>query len=82
MLLYKYVAHNSTTGETVKATVEAQNETEAAKVLRKQGLIPIDIKLNNTAGTKILGKYFDRIKTKDRILFSRQLSTLINAGLP
>ena len=83
MLLYQYVAHDSKTGDKVKATVEAQNETEAAKVLQKQGLVPIDIKLvHSNAGSRVLGKYFDRIRTKDRILFSRQLSTLINAGLP
>src|SRR5690606_36731765 len=27
-------------------------------------------------------KFFNRISTKEKILFSRQLSTLINAGLP
>lgn len=35
-----------------------------------------------TGGNKGLGRVFKRIKTKDKILFSRQLSTLINAGLP
>jgi len=35
----------------------------------------------NSSGS-VINKYKNRVKTKDKILFSRQLSTLINAGLP
>jgi type IV pilus assembly protein PilC len=82
MFLYQYTARNATSGESVKSTVEAENENEAAKLLQKQGLVPIDIKLDRGSNLGVLGKYFNRVRTKDRILFSRQLSTLINAGLP
>jgi type II secretory pathway component PulF len=41
MLLYQYVAHNPTlTGEKIKATVEAENETEAAKAITETGASP------------------------------------------
>jgi type IV pilus assembly protein PilC len=82
MLLYQYTAHNPVNGEKVKATVKADNENEAAKLLQKQGLVPIDIKLDSSSKPGSLDHYFKRVSTKDRILFSRQLSTLINAGLP
>src|SRR4051812_10557127 len=79
MLTYTYEARNATTGEKVKAQVQADNEAAASKLVQGQGLTPISIKLDKT------GRDFgmlNRIKTKDKVLFSRQLSTLINAGLP
>src|ERR1035438_8576141 len=80
MLTFAYVAHNPSTGEKVKAQVEAEDENAAASLIRKQGLTPIDIKsLNSTTG---FGKYLNKVKTKDKILFSRQLATLLGAGLP
>jgi type IV pilus assembly protein PilC len=82
MLLYQYIAHNPTNGEKIKSTVEAENENEAAKAIQKQGLVPVDIKLDRTSKPGALGKYLKHVRPKDRVLFSRQLSTLINAGLP
>jgi type IV pilus assembly protein PilC len=78
MLTFTYQAQNTKTGKKIKGLVQANNEKEATKLVQKQGLIPITIqeKTNN----KLFGG--TRIKTKDKILFSRQLATLINAGLP
>lgn len=81
MLMYKYVARDTATGQKIKAEVQADNEQAAAKLLSNQGLAPLEIKLSDSSATG-LGKFFNKIKTKDKILFSRQLSTLINAGLP
>lgn len=78
MLTFSYEAKNSSTGEKVKAQVQADNEQAAAKLIKEQGLTPLTIKLEKAGGTK----RFQRIKTKDKVLLSRQLSTLINAGLP
>jgi type IV pilus assembly protein PilC len=79
MLTYRYEARNAKTGEKVKAQVQADNEQSAAKLITEQGLSPVSIKLEKQ-GSGI--NFFKRIKTKDKVLFSRQLSTLINAGLP
>lgn len=78
MLTYKYYARNPATGETVKAAVQADNEQAAAKLIREQGFTPVTIEL--AKGSK--GGRMSRVKTKDKVLFSRQLATLINAGLP
>lgn len=78
MLTYSYEAKNSKTGEVVKAQVQADDERSAAKLIKDSGLVPLKIKLEK-AGS---GRSVRRIKTKDKVLFSRQLSTLINAGLP
>lgn len=79
MLTFSYEARNAKTGQKVKAQVQADNEEAATKLIREQGLTPIDIKLDKDSGG---GFSLKRIKTKDKVLFSRQLSTLINAGLP
>ncbi len=80
MLIFEYVAKNATTGEKIKSEVQAESEAAASKLIRQEGLSPISIKAKETSGGLI--KIFGRIKSKDKVLFSRQLSTLINAGLP
>ena len=83
MLNFKYEARNPTTGEKVKAEVQADSEAAAIKLIRSSGLAPLDI-VNTDAGSlkNPLNKFVKKVKTKDKILFTRQLSTLINAGLP
>jgi type IV pilus assembly protein PilC len=73
MLTFTYEAKNAQTGQKVRAKVEADNEQAAAKLIRQQGLTPIQIKIEKSG----LSSHFAR-----KVLFSRQLSTLINAGLP
>jgi len=79
VLTFNYEAKNAKTGEKVKAQVQADNEQAAAKLIREQGLTPLNIKPERSGS---FGPFHRRIKTKDKVLFSRQLSTLINAGLP
>ncbi len=78
MLTYKYVAHNAATGQKVHATVQADSERAAARLINEQGLSPLSITVEKSGE----GGRLSRIRTKDKILFARQLSTLINAGLP
>ncbi len=82
MLSYKYTARDPATGQYVKSTVQAENETAAAQLVRKEGMVPVDIALADKPKPGILGKFGNKVKIKDKVLFSRQLSTLINAGLP
>lgn len=81
MLTFRYTARDPSTGQDIKAEVQAEDEQSASKLIRREGLVPIDITLAERATTGLRGK-FNRIKTKDKVLFSRQLATLINAGLP
>jgi type IV pilus assembly protein PilC len=81
MLTYHYIARNPATGKRVKADVQAQNEQAAAKLINKEGYVPIEISLGTSSAAKVLDR-LNRIPAKDKVLFSRQLSTLINAGLP
>ena len=73
---YTFIARNASTGQKVSSTVQAENEKAAAQIIQEQGLSPLKIKAVKEGG---FGK---KVKGKDKILFARQLSTLINAGLP
>lgn len=81
MLTFEYTAKNASTGEEVKSIVQADSEASASKALSQQGLTPLKIKAK-AESKGFLDKYINRVKVKDKVLFSRQLSTLINAGLP
>ncbi len=78
MLTYKYKAKNTKTGETVSAEVQADNEQSAIKLVQDQGLTTISMELAKSNSMH----HSRKIKAKEKVLFSRQLSTLINAGLP
>ncbi len=81
MLTYNYEARDPATGRKIKAEVQADSEQAAAKIIHDQGFSPIDISLSG-GGQAGLSGFLHKVKMKDRILFSRQLSTLVNAGLP
>ncbi|NDC95535.1 type II secretion system F family protein [bacterium] len=81
MLTYTYTARDTATGQKVKAEVQAESEQAAARLIQKEGLAPLEIKAKDIEGTGFK-RFFNKVKTKDRVIFARQLSTLINAGLP
>ena len=77
MITFNYTAKNSD-GELVRGQIEAQNESAAAKVLTDKKLYPIEISLRQDSGFAIL----NRVSLKDKVLFTRQLSATLSAGLP
>src|ERR687898_1033152 len=80
MALYAYKALDKQ-GEIVEDKWEGSGEMAVAQELRQQGLLVIDVKEQTVAQKDILAP-FKRIKLADLVVFSRQLSTMINAGLP
>lgn len=81
MLDFNYTAKDTSSNKVVKSTVKADSEKSAAKLLIAQGLMPLDI-VEQTQSGNFLSKLANKVPGKARIVFSRQLSTLINAGLP
>lgn len=81
MLTFVYTARDTSTNKVVHSTVQAESERAAAKLLMGQGIIPLEI-VEQGKKSNVLAKFTNRIRAKDRIIFTRQLATLINAGLP
>ncbi|MCM8813948.1 MAG: type II secretion system F family protein [Candidatus Omnitrophica bacterium] len=85
MPIFKYSAKNDQ-GQTVTETIEARDESVALDMLRAQNLIIINIseekratKAAQSRGAKVQGK---TVKPEELVLFSRQLATMVNAGIP
>lgn len=81
MLTFDYTARDTTTNKVIHSTVQAESERAAAKVLMAQGIVPLEI-IEQTKKSNILTRLANRVSSKDKVIFSRQLATLINAGLP
>lgn len=81
MISFAYTARDPKTGKKFSAEVQADNEQAAAKLIRAEGLAPIEIRARVVSDSP-LNRILHRIGSKDKIIFSRELSTLINAGVP
>ena len=77
---FDYKAKDKETGKILKGSIQADSERTAGKLLIEQGYIPESVVEEGTNDPFI--KITKRVKNKDRITFTRQLATLIGAGLP
>ena len=77
---HKYVARDPKTGKKVEGVIQAADERAVSAYVKSQGLALIEVSVSGSDG--ILGKFNSRVSSKDKVVFSRQLSTLIDAGLP
>lgn len=81
MRKFNYQARDKSSNEIVSSMVQADSETAAAKLLIEQGLMPLNISEIDEDGS-LFAKIANRVTEKDKIVFLRQLATLIGAGLP
>ena len=80
MSLYKYTSKDRK-GLTVSGTLQAASELEVADILHKKELVVVSIGISEDNFNK--AKHSDKkIKLDDLVIFSRQLATMINAGIP
>jgi type IV pilus assembly protein PilC len=79
MAEFTYTAVNSS-GKHVSGTITAANREEAVKNLRDQGGHPLTVE---AVGKKAINLSFkkSKVKSKDLVIFTRQLSTMISAGV-
>lgn len=77
---YSYKARDTSTGKIVRGTIQGNTEAAAGRALMAQGLVPLgDLKV---AGEGPLSNMGTRVSSKDLVVFTRQLATMLNAGLP
>ncbi len=69
-------------GASVTGEVEAMTVNAAAKLVRQKGLVVINISQAREGLFSLIKKIRYRVTTRDITTFTRQLSTMITAGLP
>lgn len=78
---FRYQAKNQE-GKTIKGIVEANNIKGAVVILRANGLVVIDLKLIQRGVFSNALSAIQKVSQNDVVNFTRQLATMINAGLP
>ncbi len=80
---FEYAIRNKD-GKIVKGRIEAQNEAAVAQRLRQMGAAPLSISEVATGGLNAeinIPGFGEKVTPKDLAVASRQLATMINAGL-
>lgn len=75
---FKYIAKD-TSGKTLMGNVEFESKMLLIDSLRQKGLVIISIEETKAKGKSFRSK---RIKLDDLVIFSRQLATMVNSGIP
>jgi len=78
MSAYLYVA-KLPDGRTIHGSLEAASERSVVEGLHKKGLIILEVK---AAPRHAQGLFGARVKLDDLAIFSRQMATLVDAGIP
>jgi len=86
MPVYEYKALDSA-GKDVKGIIDAESEAQARTKLRSAGKYPVTIKRSKgraKEGGRKGGsiRLFERVRTEEVLVFTRQLATLVGAGIP
>ncbi|OGY45019.1 MAG: hypothetical protein A2744_02750 [Candidatus Buchananbacteria bacterium RIFCSPHIGHO2_01_FULL_44_11] len=76
---YKARSENS---ETVEGTIQAASADVAAEILDDKNLTILDLTEEKGTFFQSSLKIFNRVKVKDLVIFSRQLSVLVSATIP
>lgn len=84
MLKFAYIATN-TQGKTVLGSLEAATKSDVISTLTKDGLRPISVKEEKSTSSKLSFRAFfggNKVKNDDLVMFTRQLSAMVGAGVP
>lgn len=77
---YQYSAKDIK-GQTITGIVQAASESEVADILHKKELVVVSVEIAKAAAVR--PKRSDKkVKLDDLVIFSRQLATMIGAGIP
>ena len=81
MANFKYVAKEQD-GKTVTGTLESADRANVIETLRKKDLIIVSVSEGRASAFKMALLSKKRIKLDDLVVFSRQLATMVDAGIP
>ena len=77
---FKYTVKD-TVGKTITSSADSKNRDSLIELLRKQGLTIISLEEDKDAEVKT-AQLAKKVKLDDLVIFSRQLSTMVEAGIP
>lgn len=72
-------------GKTVSGTAEAENKPALLALLSRQGVHPLVVETDkggHKLGSALFSNQSKKVKLSDLVVFTRQLSTMISAGVP
>ena len=69
-------------GKIQSGEVEAEDEKSATAKLKQQNIRPTSVKKKAGKSSLFGGKKVHKISTRDVVIFTRQFSTMVDAGLP
>ena len=78
---YEYKARKED-GSVATGSVEAVSEKQAVRMIRSRGWLLVSIKEKREGDLTQLIQKFEKVKSDDVVGFTRQLSTMVGAGLP
>ena len=81
MPVFKWQGKNRQ-GEVVRGQMEAANASVAVLNLRKQQIVPIQVKPEKAKSSGFSFQLGRRIKEKEVAVFTRQLATMMSSGVP
>jgi type IV pilus assembly protein PilC len=82
MIDFAYTDKDKAADKEVKGRIQADNEQAAANILIGKKLYPISITPAAGTGLNRSIQLFNKVSAKNRVIFTRQLATLVKAGLP
>lgn len=81
MIQFQYVATKKN-GEIAKGLVDADDQKSALEAVKKLGLHPLSVHQAEKGAGFLSISIGSKVKVKDLVIFTRQLATLVNAGVP
>lgn len=79
MPYFKYTAKDAQ-GKTLSAVIESKDTESLVLVLRQKGLVPLSIEETKNVPKNSISK--TKIKLDELVIFSRQLATMVDSGIP
>ena len=81
---FLYIATNSA-GKTISSSIDAADKSTVISTLIKDGLKPVSVREEKKTGSKLSLTTFlggNKVKSDDLVMFTRQLSAMVGAGVP
>lgn len=82
MPTYQYIATSEDGNKTVKGTIEATDEAAVMAALAKQKIRPLSVTTGSAKSKSFSLFSAGKVKSDDLVIFTRQLSSMVGAGVP